>query len=50
MVADFFQKIGLERLEFDHGVFVSQDCQLFLAIYMDKLFFFSSDDFRLTDI
>ncbi len=33
-VAEFFQKIELERLELDHGVLVLQDCQLFLAIYI----------------
>ncbi len=36
-LADFLKKLGLERLKLDHGVFVSQDRQLFLAIYVDDL-------------
>ncbi len=31
-IADFLKKLGLERLELDHYVFVSHDCQLFLAL------------------
>ena len=49
-LADFLKKLGLERLELDHGVFVSQDRQLFLAIYVDDLLLFASDESRLTDI
>ena len=48
--ADFLIKLSLERLELDHGVFVLQDCQLFLAIYVDNLLLFASDEPRLTDI
>ena len=40
----------MERLELDHGVFVSQDRQLFLAIYVDDLLLFASDESRLTNI
>ena len=49
-LADFLKKLGLERLELDHGAFVSQDRHLFLAIYVDDLLLFGSDDSRLTDI
>ncbi len=40
----------MERLEFDHGVFISQDRQLFLAIYVDDLLLFTSDESRVTNI
>ncbi len=49
-LAHFLKKLSLERLELDHGVFVLQDRQLFLAIYVDKLLLFASDKSRLTDI
>ena len=49
-LVDFLKKLGLERLELDHGVFVSKDRQLFLAIYVDDLLLFASDKSRLTDI
>ncbi len=40
----------MERLELDHGVFVSQDRQLFLAIYVDDLLLFAPNESRLKDI
>lgn len=49
-LTDFFRKLGLERLELDYGVFVSQDRQLFLTIYVDDLFLFASNKSRLIDI
>ncbi len=42
-LADFLLKLSLERLELDHSVFVSQDRQSLLAIYVDNLFLFGSD-------
>ena len=49
-LADFLKKLGLERLELDYGVFVSQDRQLFFIIYVYDLLFFGSDEYRFTDI
>lgn len=49
-IVDFLKKLGFERVEPDHGVFVSQDRQLFLAIYVDDLLLFGSDESRLTEI
>ncbi len=49
-IADFLIKLGFERLELDHGVFVSKDRQLFLALYVDDLLLFASDEARLTKI
>ena len=49
-LADYLKKLGLERLELDHSVFVSQDQQIYLAVYVDDLLLFGSDDSRLTDI
>ena len=40
----------MEGLELDHGVFVLQDWQIFLTIYLDDLFLFIFDKSRLTDI
>ncbi len=49
-IADFWKKLGLERLELDHDVFVSKDCQLFLALYVDDLLLFGFDESCLTNI
>lgn len=49
-LVDFLKKLGLERLEVDHDVFVLKDQQLFFAVYMDNLLIFASDKFCLTDI
>ncbi len=49
-IADFLKKLGLERLELDHGLFVSKDHQLFLALYVDDLLLFGSDESCLTNI
>ena len=49
-LVDFLKKLGFERIELDHSVFVSKDCQLFLAIYVDDLLLFGFDEARLTKI
>lgn len=49
-LGNFLKKLGLERLELHHGVFVPQDWQLFFAIYVDDLLLFVSDKSRLTNI
>ena len=36
-------KLGFHKLEQDHGVFVSEDKQLFIAIYVDNLLIFGAD-------
>ena len=43
-LADIVKKLGLEHLELDHGVFVSQDQKLYVAILVDNLLFFCSDE------
>ena len=50
IIADCLKKLGLERLELDHGVFVPKDRQLFLALYVDDLFLFGFDKSWLTKI
>ena len=49
-IADFFKKLGLERLELDYGVFVSQDRKLFLGLYVDDSLLFASDESCFTNI
>ena len=49
-MADFISKTKLERFELDNFLFVSQDWQPFLALHIDKILFFSSNNFCLTDI
>ncbi len=49
-LADFFEKIGLERFELDHRMLVTQDWLVFLAIYMDILLLISSNNSGLIDI
>ena len=36
-------KLGFHRLEQEHGVFVSEDKQLFITIYVDNLLIFGAD-------
>ena len=43
MLVEFLQKLGSQRLELDHGIFVSEDRQLFIAVYIDALLLFGSD-------
>ena len=49
-LVDFLVKLGFHRLEQDHGVFVSEDKQLFIAIYVDDLLIFGADIPRLEKI
>lgn len=49
-MANFFKNLDLEYLEHDYDVFVSQDWQFFLAIYVNDLLLFASNESRLTDI
>ena len=49
-IANFLKKLGLKLLELDYGSFASHDHQQFLAVYVDDLFFFASDESCLTNI
>ncbi len=49
-IAYFLKKLGLERLQLDHGVFISMHCQLFLALYVDDLLLFGFDKSCVTNI
>ena len=49
-IGDFLKKIDLERLDLDHNIFVSHDCQPFLALYVDDLFLIAFDKSCFTDI
>ncbi len=49
-LVEFLWKLGLQRLELDHGIFVSEDKQLFIAVYVDDLLLFGSDLSRLEQI
>ena len=44
------KKLGFVRLELDHGIFISKDKQLFIAVYVDDLLLFGADISRLEDI
>ncbi len=50
MVVEFFQKLGSQRLELDHCIFVSEDKQLFTTVYFHDLLLFGSDQCRLEQI
>ncbi len=43
-------KLGFVRLELDHGIFISKDKQLFIAVYVDDLLLFGADISCLEDI
>ncbi len=49
-IANFIIKWSFEQLKLDHGVFVSKDRQLSLALYIDDLLPFTPDKARLTKI
>ena len=49
-LVEFLKKLGFIRLELDHGIFVSADKQLFIAVYVDDLLIFGSDIARLEDV
>ena len=49
-LVEFLQKLGFQRLELDHGVFVSEDKQLFIAVYVNDLLLFGSELVRLEQI
>ncbi len=49
-IADFLKKLGLERLELDYGIFVSEDRQFFLALHDDDLLLFGFDESCLLNI
>ena len=49
-LVEFLKKLGFTRLELDHGIFVSADKQLFIAVYVDDLLIFGSDVPRLEDV
>ncbi len=50
IIADFLIKMGFEQLKLDQGVFVSKNRQLFLALYVEDLLLFASDEACLTKI
>ena len=47
---DFLHKLGFHRSRSDHGVFISEDRSIFLAVYVDDLLLFGSDTMRLDEI
>ena len=49
-VVEFLKKLRFVRLELDHGIFISKDKQLFIAVYVDDLLFFGANISRLEDI
>ena len=49
-LVDFLMKLGFHRLEQDHGIFVSEDKQLFIAIYVDNLLIFVAEISQLEKI
>ena len=49
-LVEFLQKLGFQRFELDHGIFVSKNKQLFIAFYVNDLPLFGSDLSRLEQI
>ena len=49
-IRNFLNKLGIKQLELDHNGFVSLDCKLFLALYVDDLLLFGSDESCLINI
>ncbi len=49
-LVEFLKKLGFVRLELDHGIFISKDKQLFIAVYVDDLLLFVTDISRFEDI
>ena len=49
-LVESLKKLGFVRLELDHGIFISKDKQLFIAVYVDDLLFFGANISRLEDI
>lgn len=48
--ADFLKKLGLKRFEIDYNVFVLQNQQFFLIIYIDNWLFFGFNKSYLINI
>lgn len=46
----FLKKLRFTQLELDHRIFISADKKLFISVYIDDLFIFSLDVFRLKDV
>ncbi len=49
-LVEFLKKLGFIPLELDHGIFISKDKQLFIAVYVNDLLLFGADISRLEDI
>ncbi len=49
-LVEFFKKLRFTQLELDHGIFVSADKKLFIAVYFDDLLFFGSGIPHLEDV
>ncbi len=49
-LVEFLQKLRFMQLELDHGIFVSMDKQLYIAVYVDDLLIFGSDIACLKDV
>ncbi len=49
-LVEFLKKLRFIRLELDHGIFVSMDKQLYIAVYVDDLLIFGSDIARQEDV
>ena len=48
---DFFRKFDFHKTEANHGLFVSADKTIFIAVYIDDLILFDIDiDLRIDDV
>ncbi len=48
---DFIRKLDLHKTKADHGLFVSAEITMFIAVYIDALLLFSVDiDLRIDDV
>ena len=41
---DFLKKLGFKRINADHGLFVSTDKSIYIAIYINDILFFGAPD------
>ena len=42
MLQDFLKKLGFKKIETNHEFFVSDDKRIFIAVYIDDIFFFGT--------
>lgn len=49
-IADFLKKLGFNASKYDPAIFISEDQEVFISIYVDDLLIFSAYDKRIAEI